>query len=447
MKCRKLLRIAAAGLLVCLLPLSAVADDVLDRAKALMAARDANGAYQLLAPLQSERAGDPNYDYLLGIAALDLGRNTEAVFALERVLAVQPKNTKARAEIARAYYNLKETEAAKREFQNVRDQSPPEEVKITIDRYLDAIDRATVGPKPTARFYVEGYAGYDTNVNSATADRSIAIPLFGGALFSLGPGAYKLSDGYWGIAAGVSGRVPINPRWALVGGFAGNRRWNFEHDRFDTSFLDLNVGATYKRDRDLLSFLVQLNDFTVYDPLYNSAYREARGGTLQWQRDLDARNQISAYVQYAGLTYPDQRIRNADRYVAGLGYAHAFVGGGPTMYVGAYGGSERVRDASVPHLGFDLYGVRLGGEQVLSEKFTAFLNGAYERRSYDAQEPFFLVTRRDNQFTGSLGVHFVPKRNWRITTQVLGFVNRSNIDLYTFDRALAEVRLRRDFDF
>lgn len=446
MKCRLLTRLAAAGLLACALPMLAFADEVLDRAKALLEAKDPKAAYQLLAPLQSERAGDPKYDYLLGIAALDLGRNTEAVFALERVLAVQPNNAQARAEIARAYFNLKENEAAKREFQNVRSQNPPPEVALTIDRYLDAIDRAAVGPKPTARFYVEGFAGYDSNVNSATADRSIAVPLFGGALFTLAPGATKLSDGYWGLAAGVATRMPINPRWALVAGFNGSRRWNFERDNFDTGFVDLNFGTTYKRDRDLLSFLVQLNDFTVYDPIYSSAYREARGGTVQWQRDVDARNQVSAYVQYAKLTYPDQRIRNADRYVAGAGYAHAFRGG-PTLYASLYGGREKTADPTAEALGFDLYGVRAGGDQVLSEKFILFANAAYEHRRYDATDSFFLVTRSDNQVTGTLGLHYIPARNWRVTTQVLGFVNRSNIDLNTFDRVMGEVRLRRDFDF
>jgi outer membrane protein len=446
MKCRLLTRIAAVVVLACVLPVVAFADEVLDRAKKMLEGRDAKSAYELLAPLQKDRAGDPNYDYLLGIAALDLGRNTEAVFALERVLAVQPNNAQARAEIARAYFNLKETEAAKREFQNVRNQNPPPEVALTIDRYLDAIDRAAVGPKPTARFYVEGFAGYDTNVNSATADRSIAVPLFGGALFSLAPGATKLSDGYWGLAAGIATRMPINPRWALVAGFNGSRRWNFERDNFDTSFVDLNFGTTYKRDRDLLSFLVQLNDFTVYDPIYSSAYREARGGTVQWQRDLDARNQVSAYVQYANLTYPDQRIRNADRYVGGVGYAHAFRGG-PTVYASLYGGQEKTKDPTAETLAFDLYGVRAGGDQVLSEKFIVFANAAYEHRRYNATDSFFLVTRRDNQVTGTLGLHYIPARNWRVTTQVLGFANRSNIDLNTFDRVMGEVRLRRDFDF
>jgi outer membrane protein len=445
---RSLLRRLAVVLCIALATVSiAHADEVLDRAKQLIDARDSQAAYRLLAPLQSERAGDPQFDYLLGLAALDTGRNTEAVFALERVLSVQPNNTQARAEIARAYFNLKENDAAKREFQNVKSQNPPAEVNSTIDRYLDAIDRAAVGPKPTARFFVEGFAGYDTNVNSATADRSVAVPLFGGTLFSLAPSAAKQEDGYWGLAAGFSARMPINPRWALITGFSGSRRWNFEKDRFDTSFVDLNFGATYKRDRDLLSFIVQLNDFTVYDPIYSSAYREARGGTVQWQRDLDARNQVSAYVQYAGLAYPDQRVRDADRYVAGLGVGHAFRNRGPVVYASIYGGREKPRDSTVPELDFDLYGVRVGGEQVLSEKFIAFANAGFERRNYTGEDSFFLVARRDNQLTGTLGLHFVPARNWRLTTQLLGFWNDSNITLYTFDRALAEVRLRRDFDF
>ena len=79
-------------------------------------------------PLQSDRAGDPEYDFLLGSAALGIGKNTEAVFALERVLAVQPNSAPARALIARAYFNLKETETARREFENVKKQDVPPEV-------------------------------------------------------------------------------------------------------------------------------------------------------------------------------------------------------------------------------------------------------------------------------------------------------------------------------
>jgi Flp pilus assembly protein TadD len=93
-------------------PLSVLpADDLLLQAKQQLDNGNAQEAYNLLIPLQSTRAGDPDFDFLLGSAALALGKNTEAVFALERVLAVQPNSAPARALIARAYFNLKETDS------------------------------------------------------------------------------------------------------------------------------------------------------------------------------------------------------------------------------------------------------------------------------------------------------------------------------------------------
>src|SRR2546425_555431 len=86
----------------------AFADQITDRARLLLQEKNPQAAYRLLEPLESQRAGDPEYDYLLGIAALDSGERERAVFALERVLAVNPNHAQARAEIARAYFEMGE---------------------------------------------------------------------------------------------------------------------------------------------------------------------------------------------------------------------------------------------------------------------------------------------------------------------------------------------------
>ncbi len=79
------------------LPIAGLAaDDLLLKAKQQLDVGNAQAAYDLLIPLQSARAGDPDYDFLLGSSALALNKNTEAVFALERVLAVQPNSALAR---------------------------------------------------------------------------------------------------------------------------------------------------------------------------------------------------------------------------------------------------------------------------------------------------------------------------------------------------------------
>ena len=71
MKRHTLNRIASA-LLLLLSSASAVAgSEDIAKAQALMQQGKAAEAYELLAPQESELAGDIRYDYVLGIAALD----------------------------------------------------------------------------------------------------------------------------------------------------------------------------------------------------------------------------------------------------------------------------------------------------------------------------------------------------------------------------------------
>ena len=67
------------------------ADDVLQRAEALINLQHASQAYDLLAPLEDDRAGQPQYDYLLGLSLLEMGEAHTAIFAFERCLSVEPK--------------------------------------------------------------------------------------------------------------------------------------------------------------------------------------------------------------------------------------------------------------------------------------------------------------------------------------------------------------------
>lgn len=439
------LLLALAVLLLCVAPLARAADETLLRAKAMLDASNPKGAYELLAPLQSERAGDPEYDYLLGVAALNLGRNTEAVFALERVLAVQPNNAPARAQIARAYFNLKETETAKREFETVKGQGVPEDVRTTIDRYLDAIDRIADVEGFNARFFLEFTAGYDSNVNGATAINEVAVPAFGNVAFRLDPNSVETPDWFFSAAGGIAVRNPLSKTLALVGGVSAYKRVNVEEDLFDTGYIDGYVGLTHKVGRDTLTLVGQANAFLVDDPIYRHAYREALGGTLQWTHDFNASNQVTAYLQYAALLYPEQAPRDADRYIAGIGYAHAFRGGDATAYAGLYGGAENARDGAFEYLGFDLAGLRLGGQKGLSERIYLFGSASVEVRRARATDPFFLVEREDEQYTASLGLHYLLPRDWRLSPQVTYLYNNSNIELNEYDRWQGFVSLRRDW--
>ena len=443
--CHALCRALLAALLLGLAAAACAADEMLLRAKAMLDARNAQGAYDLLAPLQSERAGDPEYDYLLGVAALDLGRNTEAVFALERVLAVQPSNAPARAQIARAYFNLKETDTAKREFETVKAQGVPPEVQATIDRYLDAIGQIAEAEGFSARFFVELIGGYDTNVNGATAGDSIAIPAFGNVAFRLDPTSVETPAWFMSAAAGVALRNPLTRSVFLLGGASLYARVNFGESDFDTGYLDGYAGLGYQSGRDTLSAVAQGNAFNVGDPLYNSSYRNAWGGTLQWTHDFSARSQIATYLQYASLTYPDQEPRDANRYIGGVGWAYAFRGVDPTIYLSAYAGSEIATDDVYDYLGYNLVGLRAGGQKAINERTYAFASASVELRHARGTDPFFLVERQDEQYTAALGLRYLLGRQWWISPQVTYLLNNSNIELNEYNRWQGFVSLRRDW--
>ena len=426
--------------LLALLPGFALADELTDRAKTLLEQNKATEAFALLDTEENVRAGEVSYDLLLGVSALESGQNTRAVFALERVLAVEPNNARARAEIARAYLAMGDTTAARQEFESVQKQGVPPEVSDTIDRFLDAVDRIDSVTRTTVRGYAEAGLGYDSNVNAATSKSTIAIPGFGGLPFTLDSDSKASESWMSNLAGGLNLRAPINRDVAFVAGASGVLRSNFQAHQFDNLSADAYAGIVVTQDKNVFSFNAQFNQYLLDD--HN--YRTAAGMSGQWQYNLDARNQFSAFVQYSDLHYPTQEVRDADRWVAGGAFAHAFRGG-EVVYASAYGLTEDPQQSGVQWLGFDGFGVRAGGQMNLNAKTVLFAGGAVEYRHYAAEDPSFLTERKDTQYDLTLGVNYTPARNWIVTPRLSFTYNDSNIDLNTYHREVASVVLRRDF--
>ena len=430
----------AAVALIALLPRFALADELIDQAKTLLDQNKSAEAFALLDGQESVRAGEVSYDLLLGIAAVDSGQNTRAVFALERVLAMEPNNARARAEIARAYLAMGETTAARQEFESVQRQGVPEDVSATIDRFLDAVDRVDSVTRTTLRGYVEAGLGYDSNVNAATSKSTVAIPGFGGLPFTLDSDSRANDSWMSNLAGGVNLRTPINRDVAVVAGASAVQRSNFSAHQFDNLSADAYAGFVVSQDKNVFSLNAQFNQYL----LDNHNYRTATGISGQWQYNLDSRNQLSTFVQYSDLHYPTQKVRDADRWVAGGAYAHGFRGG-EVVYVSAYGVSEDPHESSVPWLGFDGFGVRVGGQMSLNAKAVLFAGAVVEYRHYDAEDPSFLSVRKDTQYDVVLGANYTLVRNWTVTPKLSLTDNDSNTDLNNYHREVASVTVRYDF--
>lgn len=424
---------------LCFYALGAAADAVTDQAKSLLQRNDAQAAYKLLLPLESQRAGDPDYDYLLGIAALDAGDPERAVFALERVLALQPENLQARAEIGRAYLAMGEREAAKREFEAVKARQVPAQVRETIDGFLSAIAAAE---HTRVNSYLELTFGYDTNVNSATGTSTIAIPAIGNLAFALAPSLTEQDDRFLSFALGTNFTRKLNLAWSVVGGFSGAVRSNLSETDFNTDTVDGSLGLRFARGLNAVTVGFQGQYFAVD----THQYRTTSGGVAQWQHNFDERTQATVFGQHAALRYETQPVRNADRSIIGVAYAQAFSGAyAPALFVSLYGGEEKVTNELFPHLGHKPLGARLGGSWRLGGGWSLFGSMSYERREYGGIEPLFLVAREDKQTDLNVGLSYLVRSATTLLLQASHTNTSSNVVLNDFDRTVVSASVRFNF--
>lgn len=436
--------IRLAGLAVacacCWLPLAAGADQLTDEAHALLNAGQGKAAYALLEPQESARAGDPGYDFLLGLAALDVGQNTRAVFALERVLATEPNNVRARAEIGRAYLALGEVETARQEFETVQRQGVPADVSLTLERYIAATRRQESPSQAAFNGYIEAQIGYDTNVNVGPNRSSVVIPGISQTPAILSADSRANKDAFGQLGAGINGRLPLSGSLALLGGLSGAQRLNQDVSQFDMGNYDVNAGVVFTAGKNVFTVMGQFGSVSID----NARYRTAAGVTGQWQHNLDARNQVSGFLQYSNLHYIVQTIRDADRWVGGAAYAHLWrdgvVGFGSLYLV-----REKPQESGVDFIGFDGVGARLGARGSVTDKTTLFGGFSYEHRRYSAVDPAFLDERRDNQYGLVLGATYAFAKDWTLTPQISLTRNESNTALNEYHREMAWLAVRREF--
>lgn len=401
-------------------------------------ASPAAGAYAELAAEADRRAGDPDFDYRLGIAALDAGHYGEAVIALQRVLAVQPGNAPARAELARAYAMAGDIDTARQEFATVVDDpSLPDPVRQRFTGFVRQFDRQIGGGGSDVSGFLDVRAGYDDNINAATDLTTIVIPLFSFlGPGTLGPGAVARGDEYYEIQGGVSGVTAIGRQDRLFASALGNWRDNVDSRAFDQAALTGTAGYAHSfANRDVVSLSGQVQKFW----LGHDGYRTSYGVIGQYTKPLAGGRALTLSAQWNRFDYDGAPLRDADRYVVGVGYVTR------TLAAGVSGGKEETRRQVGDAESNWFAGANIGGEFPVAAKVALVAGAAFDLRSYDQPDALFLTRRKDERVDLTAGVKvaltdalfFQPRATWSR--------NWSNIALYDYERWTVSAGLRLEF--
>lgn len=212
------------------------ADELVEQMRQMLTAGRAAEAYRL-GQQHGQRLGETDFDLIFGLAALEGGRASEGVLALERYRMSNPGDDAAWLALTRGYILLAEYGRARAELEDFLAVQPDENLAKVAREYLDVVRIREEERLASSRGWLEAGLGYDSNVNGGPGTNVVNLPIFG--RIALDDNLTETGDALATLAGGVSHQRLLEPGLtAFVEADAGLRD-HFDEDDYNQA----NIGA------------------------------------------------------------------------------------------------------------------------------------------------------------------------------------------------------------
>ena len=404
--------------------------DLYEQAETLLADGNSQDAYELLRAYESELAGNPYFDYLLGVTALDSGLTSEAILNLQRAVASAPGFSGARMELARALYDSAEYAEARPLFAALLDESPPAAVRGVIERYINAIDSRPARPPSRFAPYAELFSGYDTNANGSTDQQQFLG-------FTLTPQNQETSSVFVEAAAGFDWNLP---RSASFGWFLGARA--AYRDNPDAPFVDAGIVSGQAGMNWRSGAVFGRTGIDAYGASRDGDSNESYGGAdFMLGRSLDNNWELSVALRGGALRYDESiEVLDVNRTLYTLAASYRFESRG-RFSIEAIGGSDDAQQTGSPY-GNSKSGARLSLSVPTGQASYLFASLGALQSDYDGL--FFGMTRLDTQVNALLQFEFrdVWTNGLTLAPRLRFIGNKSDVALYEYERAEVGLLIR-----
>ena len=377
-----------------------------------------------LSALEAEYAGDPDFDYVYGVALLDNARPQDALFPLLRAAQMRPLGLGIRLDLGRAYFETGENESARQVFEQLNAHNPPPRAAQVIDSYLQAIERRAARYQPHWKARIDLRAGHDSNANSATDLQSFAG-------FILDEQARSSDSPYAALAGNVQFIRPFSPRWRWLNMAQLSHRAYTDASEFNSQQWRLASGLSYRQGDWELSSRISAGQ-TYLDGDANNDTAALNGA---WRLDVSPRFQTRMQFKVGTVRYDDAlSVRDVDQWLmsAGLSRRTTLAYGGE-VGLDLIGGHDEAVEKSSPY-GRDVFGAGLFAATQLSPRWRLHANSNFLQSRYDGA--FFGIERNDVQWFTVAGLRMTDNRlkDWAFSLELSYVDNQSDVELYEYDR-------------
>lgn len=427
-------------------------ETVLQQAKQLMQDGQPGLAYQLLEPLEFEHAGNTDFDYILGIAALDSGKAERATLALERVLAGDPNLAGARLDIARAWYVLGDFARARQELQALQGLNPPDNAQLMIRQLQQAIDEGEQDVMRTRRYngYLEAGIGFDDNVTSVVSDFTEAVlATYNLPGFEPNGSAVMRSSSMVYLQGGFDINQKLNENWSLDASVDARSRHLLRSAAYDSRQIDWRLALQYKRNLNQWRLGLNLQQFWQ-ETETPTANRRGAGLYAQWLHNRGDQGQLALTFSATRQFFQDVPTNDGDNYYVSFSWLHNLPGKWrPTVQASVNLGRDHAKYLLVDDKNGDKnnLGLRLFLQASPKPTLDIFASYSYTKRvDLDTFAHSTVVEHgRDHISDVNLGANWRFKPEWSLRGQWTYARNDSTIALNRYRRNEFNLALRYDF--
>ncbi|MDP4982141.1 tetratricopeptide repeat protein [Pseudoalteromonas tunicata] len=409
---------------------------ILNNADPFLKDKNFQGLFDYLISYEFDFAGQAEYDYVLGLAALESNQPNLAVQILQRAVDVDALFSGARMALARAYFSTGDLERAKFHFTLLLEQNPPAKAQPVIKQYLANIEQLSKNYSASLHTYLELGMGFDSNANASTD-----LDLFYG--FQLDPKNIETQSVFSTLLGALKYNYPIDAYQKLTANMMLGNRTNASAHYVDMNMLSMDLKYSYVFSSFSAYGLVRENHNQIEDKFNQNA--------LETHMGLDFNQSDNSFFNI-DLSAAKQRFNNqlsiqdATSYSAWLTSTSRLEN---NWLIGASFGvaKDDASEALSPYSNNKI-SARLFSFTPVTDNLTFNMQlGAY-KTDYSKEQLFFGEQRKDKRYNlmTSLSYNNFLAKSWQLTGRLILTKHQSNISIYQFDRGEIGIYLRKTFD-
>jgi tetratricopeptide (TPR) repeat protein len=385
--------------------------------------------------------GDTHFDFLYGLAAINVGRVAEGVLALERHLGAVPANDRARLELARGYFLLGEYTRARSEFEFVLRYNPPAGVRANIQGFLQAMQtRELAEGRSSARFYAELGHGRNNNVNGGTWHDTVATTI---GTFVPDRLSRQISDDATQVALGGQKLVRVTGRMSVFAGFDLNHAENATWKAFNLTSGGAYIGFTQLSSLALWRVTLNASELLVGA----NRYRDTLGLGAEANFTPSPTVAVMAFGSHDEYRYAqpdDNRGANADSLGAMLTVSPPSWPGAPSL--GARFTATREHNTRFQRdLSFDQVALRLFAAATPLDRLRISAGFTASRKKHDVASVLEPEARQETMLALDAVATYALDERWQLRADGSWSTTRANIDIYDYGRKTLTLKLRYQY--